>query len=1384
MVHGTKLVYSGKPGSLPCRSDLVDYNADTLAIKTGKPVDAFFVDLKVEDVDCRCYAFAAAVLDHGLKVVIEMQVNPVFYVRLNDKQVGLNAIGGYEVSESRSQELAEMSINTLSAYLNNISSRSTVNVTMERWKSDNDYQVYKGFYARVKCDALWLRKRMINAMGDYTDGDYTHTLAFESYDYRRLLGMLGLENGGWNRISAYEIRSAATGHDGVVVPVLYVEFEDVVPLDRGLGRDALIECCWDIEAHREADDHKMPDGRLKGDTMFLIGMTFGLYTSDPSLRVVITMYDCEPHDDYLTIVCKEREVSHVMAHLLGRIQPDIMLGFNDSGFDYPFLADKLVLYGDVGQYMRHASLAWKQPWVKPGASANSVLIGNSHHGGPARGKSLVNELIKIKDSWTPVHMLRVFGTVPIDVMIMMRKMLGNPEDSSLNGMLKRYKLPLKNDMPYWRMREIVKNPCAHDMTDVASYCVVDAVSCHSIMAKANVMTWVSALAKKGHVTLHESVYRADGMKVENLLFHISYGMGYMYTMRGMQHRDPSDSYEGGLVLEPKHGVYGPIPKLRDLVEAAGRGDVLPDWSRALDYSAYKELIGNPDLDGVETDIADIVERVYSALPRGSRDEYMQAWKDGVDREVKGHRYESVLRAWFDQKVCHPIFALDYASLYPNIMMNRNLDPTRIIRKPFTSVDMTQAIASSESGVRSARQKLQDAKGYGNTVIAADELRRATDCLKATLRALKIEQEHSGQALRDYERNIELLRESGKTLHHIIIGDLEGYVVRHTYTDPGVYKDEVDPVAHDMGPLPYMLYHLYSERKAVKASMKAAKREAAETGSEEAAFRAKMLDGEQLADKIIMNTSYGKLGDPNSAIHRKLMAAFITMDGRNSLRVAKSWAESHGGEVVYGDTDSIYTMAPGWLFHDVDVKWLRGELSREEYGLECVRAADKCVKEFESGINAAVAEYSGGHYLVMMFEEFLWKAAFFQQKNYKGQPHESVEDVSWAVDNVFMRGGEIVKRGNAEILRKVIRSVIEEILDINEVRSIGTIVRDKIHAMFNAQYPIEDCAYMLKWNAKTQNSVASKFVARMGAMRNGLPIRPGERFPVVNVDIPPKYVDATGKICTLGAHEMIEFPEVVEKTGAKINIAHYLDGKITSELAIAVSIHPSFHVYAGEEPSKRKIKVKKAAESWVKEISGKYIVKHETFGTLHKRYYKEACRRFVPGYAKVGVLGKNAYGDALIDKIKAAAEKAVDKGIRAMDYKLVKDTELFTKGQIYIEVANKTIRVEELRSSINSSFWESREQIVAMMDRLHASMIGKSPDEIEELYRGGFESESLGNPKLAEMVKELSSVVENLVRYKELLIEHNNASKVDHSAIPVGDELSDLGSRMADKGLGF
>ncbi|GBC35997.2 DNA polymerase family B-domain-containing protein [Rhizophagus irregularis DAOM 181602=DAOM 197198] len=159
--------------------------------------------------------------------------------------------------------------------------------------------------------------------------------------------------------------------------------------------------------------------------------------------------------------------------------------------------------------------------------------------------------------------LKLPGCVPIDVRVCLKKRYPRSEvekEGSLKFFLQKCGLDAKVDMPYNKMwktySEAKKDPSpstARKMREVAYYCIIDALRCQELLVKLSQINEYREVASIAYVSLFDSHYRANGMKVRNLLGAYAFKHDMLFSAR-IPEKVEKGKYPGAYVFPPKKGI--------------------------------------------------------------------------------------------------------------------------------------------------------------------------------------------------------------------------------------------------------------------------------------------------------------------------------------------------------------------------------------------------------------------------------------------------------------------------------------------------------------------------------------------------------------------------------------------------------------------------------------------------------------------------------------------------------------------------------------------------------------------------------------------------------------------------------------------------------------
>src|SRR5579871_3610193 len=111
----------------------------------------------------------------------------------------------------------------------------------------------------------------------------------------------------------------------------------------------------------------------------------------------------------------------------------------------------------------------------------------------------------------------------------------------------------------------------------------------------------------------------------------------------------------------------------------------------------------------------------------------------------------------------------------------------------------------------------------------------------------------------------------------------------------------------------------------------------------------------------------------------------------------------------------------------------------------VRISMEATSELWSEVNDFLRKDNGSSYLKMAYEEVLFPVVFTGKKKYYGIPHESKPNFN---NKLFIRGVEIVKRGQSKHFREVGKKVMEESMRLDNTRTLHRIVEDVLKETIN------------------------------------------------------------------------------------------------------------------------------------------------------------------------------------------------------------------------------------------------------------------------------------------------------------------------------------------------
>lgn len=238
-----------------------------------------------------------------------------------------------------------------------------------------------------------------------------------------------------------------------------------------------------------------------------------------------------------------------------------------------------------------------------------------------------------------------------------------------------------------------------------------------------------------------------------------------------------------------------------------------------------------------------------------------------------------------------------------------------------------------------------------------------------------------------------------------------YVDPKTPRVPGVVYETFGPhtFAQDVPSLlPVILNELAAFRKKAKKDMAKAEGTPMEA----------VYNGKQLAYKISMNSVYGFTGASKGMLPLVAIASTVTMRGRQMIEETKNYVEENfpGSKVRYGDTDSVMV--------EFDVGGRKGQEAIEYSWALGEQAAEQCTKLFKAPNDLELEK--------VYCPYFLYSKKRYAAKMYEGK---TMADGSVTVKfkKVDVKGLQVVRRDTCMYVRKVLKQLLDLVLDSNDPR---------------------------------------------------------------------------------------------------------------------------------------------------------------------------------------------------------------------------------------------------------------------------------------------------------------------------------------------------------------
>ncbi len=649
-----------------------------------------------------------------------------------------------------------------------------------------------------------------------------------------------------------------------------IDRKSVVSLKDTKDIAPFLQASWDIEVYSHdytfPDPHKKvkgPDGSVtQPNEIFQIATTYKYYgDSDILVKHLLTLKKCASIDDPTVIVeeCKnEKELIKRWVDTISDMDPDIFYTYNGDSFDCMYLVERAINHGLLSADKKSGYVLQKLSRLEH----TGCVIKKEYFSSSAYGDSEFNRLY-------------IPGRLNYDLMIHYKRGMKKYSSYKLDNIANEILKEGKHDVSAKEIFGYYEEGTPEKIKVIGEYCICDTELLQKLVDKQLILTNIMQLANVTFVPIGFLTTRGQTIKVYSQLLRKARQMDFLVPHTNFN----EDSYPVTLKMKDEN-----------VFDESSIGEYVQ-----LSLSTPR-ITGNPGSDGkpVSCRISQIIDETNVVVLCDT-----EVTKEYYNRPLthKGKQY-IVARLWSNEDAIDDSFTgatvlepnpgmytdniaiLDFASLYPTIMISRNLCYSTFVMD----------------------DKYKNIEGVNYETIAWDD--KVEYKMRQTCDGVGKSGKSKGQVC-GKQAYFEHKDASGTTKYYCRIHDplkkergadekFQKKDVSYNYT---VVQPTIDSHGNkvNQGVLPALLEELYSERKKVKKQMAKAQQE----GNK---LLAEIMDSTQLAIKVSLNSTYGYLGRCQGNLILKELGSIVTSVGRQLIEQSKEYAE--GPFIEYVKNESL------------------------------------------------------------------------------------------------------------------------------------------------------------------------------------------------------------------------------------------------------------------------------------------------------------------------------------------------------------------------------------------------------------------------------------------------------------------------------------------------
>ena len=627
-----------------------------------------------------------------------------------------------------------------------------------------------------------------------------------------------------------------------------------------------LQASWDIEVY--SHDRTFPDPKYKitkngnveyPNEIFQIATTYKYVKGNTSnkdgflVKHLLTLKRCESIDDPNVIVeeCKtERELIKRWVDTISMMDPDIFYTYNGDSFDCMYLVERAELLGLVTS-KRSGTKTIKDGYLLKKLSrmtSKNADIKKEYFSSSAYGDSEFNRVY-------------IPGRLNYDLLIHYKRGMKKYSSYKLDNIASEILDQNKHDVSVKDIFDFYQRGSPEEICKIGKYCIQDTALLQRLVDKQLILITIMQLANVTFVPIGFLTTRGQTIKVYSQILRKARQMNFLVPHTNFN----EDAYALFVKSKDTHpfenddiGEYVEINCGRSQNESNKPLVLMAKLSEIIDDHTFVVFADT-----------EIKSDFFNIKFRYKRNDYYvtRMWSndDAIDDSFTGATVLEPVPGMYKDNIA----VLDFASLYPTIMISRNLCYSSFVLddKYLGIPDVNyEKIAWDDKVEYKLRQTCEAIGKSGKS--------KGQVCGKQAYFEVTNELDVTNYYCRIHDP-LKKSRDSDEKYQKRDVSYDYTVVQPHTNQETGEITNK--------GVLPALLEELYSERKRVK-------REMARAAAEGNKLLESILDSTQLAIKVSLNSTYGFLGRGQGNLILKELGSIVTAVGRMLIEQSKEYAE--------------------------------------------------------------------------------------------------------------------------------------------------------------------------------------------------------------------------------------------------------------------------------------------------------------------------------------------------------------------------------------------------------------------------------------------------------------------------------------------------------------